>query len=100
MIVKGQLPGAAKQSSLFIDGLGHPTAYLQHMTAYSKFINLQSLQISGVLIIIVWFGALYGINPQGAKSLGSSRAESILQKLAWDTLVKEPLNGLGKAPQL
>jgi hypothetical protein len=41
----------------------------------------------------VWFGALYGINPQGFKSLGVSEATPILQKLAWDTLINEPLRG-------
>jgi hypothetical protein len=47
----------------------------------------------------VWFAALYGINPTGSQILGGNRAQdSILQKLAWDTLSKEPLSGLGTVP--
>jgi hypothetical protein len=40
---------------------------------------------------------MYGINPQGMKALakGSPAGQTeILQKLAWDTLQGEPLNGL------
>jgi hypothetical protein len=47
----------------------------------------------------VWFAALYGINPTGSRILGGNAAqESVLQKLAWDTLKKEPLSGLGTVP--
>jgi hypothetical protein len=45
----------------------------------------------------VWLGALYGISPIGSKVLAAGtpagQAE-VLQKLAWDTLKAEPLNGL------
>jgi hypothetical protein len=41
-----------------------------------------------------WFGALYGINPIGSKALGNAGQAALLQKMAWDTLTKEPLNGL------
>lgn len=39
MIAKGQLPGVAKQSQLFIDNLGHPTTPMVHMTAYSQLLS-------------------------------------------------------------
>jgi len=45
----------------------------------------------------VWFAALYGINPQGFKSLGTPKMAPVLQKLAWDALKKEPLRGLAAA---
>jgi len=76
MVAKGKLPGIAKQSSLSVDSLGHPQKPLRDMASY------------------MWFGALYGINPQGSRTLGSEAQAAILQKLAWDTLTKEPLNGL------
>jgi hypothetical protein len=40
---------------------------------------------------------MYNINPQGMTSLSQgtpSGQAAILQKLAWDTLKAEPLNGL------
>ena len=50
-------------------------------------------------VLKVWFSALYGINPIGSKALGGNPAqEAILQKLAWDTLSREPMNGLGTVP--
>lgn len=78
MVVKGALPGVAKQSNLFVDSLGHPKKPLQDAASY------------------MWFAALYNINPQGMKALGGAEQAPILQKLAWDTLKKEPLNGLPK----
>jgi len=79
MVVKGELPGVAKQSGLFMDDLGHATKPLQHMASY------------------MWFGAMYGINPMGMKTLATGTPAgqaAILQKLAWDTLKKEPLSGV------
>jgi hypothetical protein len=34
--VKGQLPGVAKQSDLFMDKLGHAKKPVEHMASYSK----------------------------------------------------------------
>jgi hypothetical protein len=79
LIVEGKLPGVSKQSALFKDNLGHAQKPLADMASY------------------MWFGALYNINPQGMKSLDGAAPQGytpILQKLAWDTLRKEPLNGL------
>jgi hypothetical protein len=78
VVVKGSLPGVAKQSGLFVDSLGHPKQPLQDTASY------------------MWFSALYNINPKGMKALGSPAQAPILQKLAWETLQKEPLNGLPK----
>jgi len=51
------------------------------------------------LIKQMWLGALYGINPQGSKALGGTAAlAAVLQKLAWDTLIKESLNRLTVKP--
>jgi hypothetical protein len=36
MVVKGQLPGVAKQSALFADNLGHPQKPLKDMASYSE----------------------------------------------------------------
>jgi len=75
MVVKGELPGVAKQTGLFRDGLGHPKAPLADGASY------------------LWFAALYGINPTGMKALGNPATAPVLQKLAWNVLQKEPLRG-------
>jgi len=78
LIIDGKLPGVKKQSALFVDNLGHPQKPLRDMASY------------------MWFGALYNVDPQGMKALGAPEMAPILQKLAWDTLQKEPLNGFPK----
>lgn len=48
----------------------------------------------------MWFGALYGVNPLGSKAFGGNpTTQQRLQQLAWETLTKEPLSGVGKIPQ-
>ncbi|KAF2431886.1 hypothetical protein EJ08DRAFT_712275 [Tothia fuscella] len=79
MVVKGQVPGVPKQSSLFKDNLGHAQKPLADMASY------------------MWLAALYGVNPVGSKVLAEGTPAgqaAVLQKLAWDTLQAEPLNGL------
>jgi len=66
----------AKQSGLFADTLGHLKQPLSDAASY------------------ILFAAIYGINPQGFKSLGTPAMAPVLQKLAWDALKKEPLRGL------
>jgi hypothetical protein len=34
-VIKGQVPGVKKQTSLFLDGLGHPTKPLKDFVGYS-----------------------------------------------------------------
>jgi hypothetical protein len=92
VIVKGELPGVTKQSGLFQDGLGHPKTPLSDGASYRKLIASQ-LKERADPFILVWFAALYGINPIGMKALGNPATAPILQKLAWDLLQKEPLRG-------
>jgi len=78
-VLKGQVPGVKKQTSLFLDGLGHPTTPLKNFVGY------------------MWFSAMYGVNPNGMKSLAGSAPAGqakILQEIAWKTVKSEPLNGL------
>jgi len=75
-VVQGKVPGVAKQTSLFMDPLGHPTTPLKDFTSY------------------MWFSAMYGISPIGSKILGGSAAQQqVLQTMAWEHVKKEPLNG-------
>jgi len=74
MVVKGSVPGVAKQTSLFMDPLGHATKPLQDFVTY------------------MWFGCMYGINPVGMKSLSTDAAQAkVLQTLAWKHAMAEPL---------
>jgi hypothetical protein len=94
MVLKNQLPGVAKQSSLFMDSLGHPQKPLRDMASYMYDLDVQASWCAA-LTNYRWFGALYGINPQGSRALGGKATQAaVLQKLAWDTLTREPLNGL------
>jgi hypothetical protein len=34
-VLKGEVPGVKKQTSLFVDGLGHPTTPLKNFVGYS-----------------------------------------------------------------
>jgi hypothetical protein len=44
VVVKGQLPGVAKQSALFMDKLGHAKKPVQNMASYSKSDPEEALQ--------------------------------------------------------
>jgi hypothetical protein len=96
VIVKGQVPGVPKQSSLFQDNLGHAKKPLSDFASYSK-PSVANLHLKSTDITVVWFGAMYGISPIGSKVLAAGtppgQAE-VLQKLAWATLKSEPSNGL------
>ncbi|KAF2663167.1 hypothetical protein BT63DRAFT_128548 [Microthyrium microscopicum] len=79
MVVNGKFPGVAKQSALFMDSLGHPKNEIKSLAGH------------------MWFAAMYGINPVGMKayaSVNTPEQTKILQELAWETLNKEPFNGL------
>ncbi|KAF2421098.1 hypothetical protein EJ08DRAFT_727737 [Tothia fuscella] len=74
LIVKGDVPGVAKQSSLFMDALGHPQQPLQDFVTY------------------MWFACMYGVSPVGMKALSTNAAQAkVLQELAWRHAQEESL---------
>ena len=81
-VIQGHVPGVEKQSELFRDGIGHPTAPTAHLVTY------------------VWFAAMYRESPLGLQSLvdpqdpSSAEREMLLQKLAWNAVVSEPMSGV------
>jgi hypothetical protein len=79
MVVAGTYPGVAKQSELFRDPIGHGGPHIQALVAYCN------------------YAAFYGRSPEGLEtpSQGLNGAQqSILQKLAWDTVSEYPHAGV------
>jgi hypothetical protein len=83
-VLDGKVPGAAKQSDLFRDGMGHPARanpYLANLVEY------------------VWFATMYGKSPVGLKSFvkpgdpDSAKVQQLLQEIALDVVMKEPMSG-------
>jgi hypothetical protein len=85
-IIAGHVPGIAKQSELFRDGIGHPQPPLAHIVTY------------------VWYAAMYRESPVGLQALvdkadpTSAARERLLQEIAWNAVVAEPMSGVRGAP--
>jgi hypothetical protein len=86
-VLDGKVPGAAKQSDLFGDAMGHPSRknlYLANMAEY------------------VWFATMYGKSPVGLKTFvktedaDSAKVQQLLQEIALDVVMKEPMSGFPK----
>jgi hypothetical protein len=85
-IAAGEVPGIARQSELFRDNLGHGKVPLSVLNAYCH------------------YAVIYGRSPVGlpvpealsAAELGSNteRVNRILQEVAWQAVVAEPLSGV------
>jgi hypothetical protein len=85
-IIAGRVPGVAKQSEIFRDGIGHPQQPLANVVTY------------------VWFAAMYRESPVGLQALvkkddpTSAAREKLLQQIAWNAVVAEPMSGVKGAP--
>jgi hypothetical protein len=85
-ILKGTVPGLKLQSDIFRDGIGHPKAPLANVVTYT------------------WFATMYRENPIGLKSLidpndpTSAKRELLLQQIAWNAVVGEPMSGVKGKP--
>ena len=84
-LIKGEVPGVAKQSELFTDVLGHPQAHIKALAAYCH------------------FAVIYRTNPAGlpvpsllAKLPEAEKLNRLLQELAWDAVTAHPLSGVKK----
>jgi len=85
-ILKGNIPGITKQSEIFRDGMGHPTTPLANVVTYT------------------WYAAMYRESPIGLSALierndpNSARRELILQQIAWNAVIAEPMSGVKGTP--
>jgi hypothetical protein len=86
-ILKGNIPGIAKQSEIFRDGMGHPTTPLANVVTYT------------------WYAAMYRESPIGMTALidrndpDSAKRELILQQIAWNAVIAEPMSGVKGKPE-
>ena len=79
LIADGKFPGVTQQSKLFRDPIGHGQGHVMALASYCN------------------FAAIYRISPVGLKIEERSINEeqhTILQKLAWETVLKYPYSGL------
>jgi len=85
-IIKGHVPGIKRQSEIFRDAMGHPNTPLANVVTYT------------------WFAAMYRESPVGLQALidpkdpTSAPRELLLQKLAWNAVVAEPMSGVKGKP--
>lgn len=80
-VIAGKVPGIAKQSELFRDQIGHGKAVIHQLAAYCQ------------------FACLYRRSPMGLtcfedKSPASKELNHLLQSLAWQSVLDEPLSGV------
>jgi len=84
--VKGNVPGITKQSEIFRDGMGHPVTPLANVVTYT------------------WYTAMYRESPIGLTALidkndpNSAPRELILQQIAWNAVIGEPMSGVKGKP--
>jgi hypothetical protein len=85
-IIKGVVPGYKLQSEIFRDAMGHPNTPVVNVVTYT------------------WYAAMYRESPVGLKSLidandpNSAQRELLLQKIAWNAVVGEPMSGVKGKP--
>ncbi|MDZ4759669.1 MAG: hypothetical protein SGJ21_01175 [Alphaproteobacteria bacterium] len=85
-IIQGAVPGVAKQSGIFRDAMGHPSQPLANVVTYT------------------WYAAMYRESPVGLKALidasdpTSAARERLLQQIAWNAVVAEPMSGVTGKP--
>jgi hypothetical protein len=85
-VVKGEVPGIAKQSQLFRDNLGHGLAPITVLTAYCHFATIYGRNPTGLPVPDVLKGAGLGDNTE--------KMNRILQEIAWEAVTAEPLSGV------
>lgn len=85
LVIKGEVPGVAKQSELFTDALGHPQVQIRILAAYCH------------------FAVIYKRNPKGlpvpaslAKQPEAEKLNRILQDIAWKAVTEYPMSGVSK----
>ncbi len=83
-IVNGRVPGITMQSEIFRDGMGHVATPGINIVTYA------------------WFAAMYRESPVGLQALidtsdpTSAAREKVLQELAWQAVLAEPMSGVKK----
>ena len=85
-IIKGNVAGITKQSEVFRDPIGHGRQPVMKV------------------LTSAWFAAMYRQSPVGLQALidpsdpTSAEREILLQKIAWNAVVAEPMSGVRGSP--
>ncbi|MSO45909.1 MAG: hypothetical protein EXQ59_03970 [Acidobacteria bacterium] len=85
-IIRGEVPAVKHQQEIFADAMGHPRTPIANLVTY------------------VWFAAMYRQSPVGLKALvdstdaTSATRELMLQQIAWNVVVAEPMSGVTGQP--
>jgi len=85
-IIKGAVPGIKSQSEIFRDSMGHPNTPVVNVVTYT------------------WYAAMYRESPIGLQALvdandpNSAKRELLLQQIAWNAVVSEPMSGVKGKP--
>lgn len=91
-IVKGEAPGLKQQGELFRDNWGHALAPLQFLSSYCHFAVIYRRSPEG-LPVPPALRALNTMTPQEQDGLNT-----LLQRIAWETVSTHPMTGLAKVP--
>jgi hypothetical protein len=89
MIVRKEFPGLDKQSQLFADQIGHPTAALVTLNTYLHFATIYGRSPVGL--------PMPKILKQANNAKWDENFNKALQELAWKTVIEYPYSGV-KAP--
>lgn len=81
-VVRGHVPGIERQSKLFVDGMGHPATPIVNLVTYVWFTTMYRQPAMGLTALV---------DPTDPTSLARER---LLQQLAWDVVLAEPMSGL------
>ena len=80
-VVKGDVPGYAKQSELFTDEIGHGKTPISWLTAYCHF-------------AVIYGKSPVGLPTPGKKDADADKLHKILQEAAWAAVIAEPMSGV------
>ena len=80
-VVKGEVPGFAKQSELFTDEIGHGKTPISWLTAYCHF-------------AVIYGKSPIGLPAPGKKDADNDKLHKILQEAAWAAVIAEPMSGV------
>ncbi len=81
-VLKGNVPGIERQSQLFLDPIGHGARPVTNLVTYVWFTTMYRQPAMGLVALV---------DPDDPTSLARER---LLQRLAWDVVMAEPMSGL------
>lgn len=82
-VIAGEVPGVTAQSQLFRDRIGHPLGHIRTLSTYCHYAVIYRRSPEGLPV------------PRELRELPhADKLNALLQKLAWQAIVAEPLSGV------